>query len=152
MSHTLNNQKLKDVNIPSNKKLKTTFYLPKSTFEKIDSLSLLSGESLSRNDVIEKAIDFFFAYTTSQLSQDFLCGAFGIKMEGLISNLATRISRGNFRTAVEMDLLTRMLATVVQLNKADYEKLRVRSIHDVKTTNGAIDILEAINESESDNL
>jgi hypothetical protein len=49
-------------------------------------------------------------------------------------------------------MLTRMLATVVQLSKGDYDKLRVKSIHDVKTTNGSIDILEAVNESESGDL
>jgi hypothetical protein len=118
-------------------------------YSKIDNLMSLTDSS-SRNDVTEKAIDFYFGFVTSQLSQDFLCGAFGTKMEGLISNLATRISRGNFRNAVEMDLITRVLATAVQLNKADYEKLRVRSIRDVKTLNGSIDIFDATNEPEDE--
>ena len=58
-----------------------------------------------------------------------------------------------FRTicAVEMDMLTRMVASVLQIFKNDYEKLRVKAIRDVKQTNGSIDILEAINESE-DNI
>lgn len=71
-------------------------------------------------------------------------------MEGMVNNLGTRISKGNFRTAVEMNMHTRMLGTVLQLNKADYDRLRVKSIHEVKTTNGSIDIFEAINESEAE--
>ena len=149
MSDTLNNQKLKDVNIPSTKKLKTTFYLPKSTFEKIDSLIALSGGSHSRN---EKAIDFFFAYTTSQISQDYLCGVFGSKMEGLVGNLATRISKSNFRNAVESDMTNRMLSTVFEIDRNKYDKLRAKAIQDVKRTNGSINILEAVKESESDDL
>ncbi len=150
MPETLNTQKLQDNNIPSFKKLKSSVYLKKETYSMIDSLIALSGGSQSRNDVIEKAIDFFFAYTTSQISQDYLCGVFGSKMEGLVGTLATRMSKINFRAAVETDMLTRMLATVVQLSKNDYDKLRVKSIHDVKRTNGSIDILEAVNESEDE--
>ncbi len=152
MSDTLNNQKLKDVNIPSTKKLKTTVYLPKSTFEKIDSLIALSGGSRSRNEVIEKAIDFFFAYTTSRISQDYLCGVFGAKMEGLVGNLASRISKSNFRNAVESDMTNRMLATVFEIDRNKYDKLRAKAIQDVKRTNGSIDILEAVNDSESGSL
>ena len=140
---------LEDVSVNGNEKLLLSVYIKKQCILEVDSLKSLTG-SVSRNDVLEKAIDFYFGYITSQLSQDYLCGAFGSKMEGLINNLGTRISKGNFRTAVEMDMLTRMLATVVQLNKNEYDKLRVKSIHDVKATNGSIDILDAVNESEDE--
>lgn len=50
-----------------------------------------------------------------------------------------------------MDMLTRMVASVLQISKNDYEKLRVEAIRDVKQTNDSIDILEAINELE-DNI
>lgn len=150
MALIANSQKLADNNIDKKEKLRSCVYLKKESYLKVDSLIKLSGGSQSRNEVIEKAIDFYFGYVTSQMSQDFLCGVFGSKMEGLIGALATRISKGNFRTAVEMDMLTRMMATLVQISKSDYDKLRVKSIRDVKQTNGSIDILEAINESTDD--
>lgn len=152
MPEFINVNILKDNSINQSKKFKGTVYLKKGCYEKIDSLIALSGGNQSRNDVIEKAIDFYFGCITSQLNQDYLCGVFGTKMEGMINNLGTRISRGNFRTAVEMDMLTRMLATVVRLNKDDYNKLRGKSIHEVKTTNGSIDILAAVKERESDDF
>jgi hypothetical protein len=49
-------------------------------------------------------------------------------------------------------MLTRMLAVAVDIDKASYEKMRAKSIHDVKTMNGSIDILEAVRENESDDL
>jgi hypothetical protein len=150
MDNVVNSKRLSDSNIDSKEKLRTSIYLTKETYLKIDSLIKLSSSNPSRNDIIEKAIDFFFAYTTSQISQDYLCGVFGSKIEGLIGTLAMRMSKSNFRAAVEMDMLTRMLATVVQLSKTDYDKLRIKSIHDVKSTNGSIDILEAVNESEDE--
>jgi hypothetical protein len=128
----VNLKRLSDDNIDSNEKLRTSVYLKKETYLKIDSLAKLSGAKPSRNDVIEKAIDFYFAFTTSQLSQDYLCGVFGSKMEGLINTLATRISKGNFRNAVEMEILTRLLAIEVQMGKSEYDKLRIKSIQNVR--------------------
>lgn len=72
-------------------------------------------------------------------------------MERLFGTLSTRFSKRSFRKAVEMDMITCMVASVLQISKNDYEKLRVKAIRDVKQTNGSIDILEAINESE-DNI
>jgi hypothetical protein len=138
---------LNDGAVSGNEKLKLSVYVKKQSIIEADALKSLTG-SASRNDVIEKAIDFFFGYTTSQISQDYLCSVLGSKMEGLVGTLGTRMSKSNFRSAVEMDMLTRMLATVVQLSKTDYDKLRIKSIHDVKATNGSIDILEAVNEPE----
>lgn len=150
MNNVVNSKRLADSTIGANEKLRTSIYLKKGTYLKIDSLTKLLESNPSRNDIIEKAIDFYFGYITSQLSQDYLCSVFGVKMEGLVSNLATRISKGNFRTAVEADIQTRMLATVVQMNKSEYDRLRVKAIQDVKKTNGSINILEAVEESEDD--
>lgn len=152
MSCVVNSQKLSDGTINENEKLKSTMYLKKGTYLKMDSIAKLSGSAKSRNDVIEKAIDFYFAYSTSQLTQDYLCGVFGAKMEGLISNLATRISKGNFRSAVEMDIITRMLAPVVQLNKSEYDKLRVKAIQETRQTNGSIDILQAVADAAEEQI
>jgi len=71
-------------------------------------------------------------------------------MEGLVNNLATRISKSNFRNAVESDMITRMLATVFEIDRNKYDKLRTKAIQDVKRINGSIDILEAVNEAEED--
>ena len=149
MKKSANAKLLSDDSVSSNEKLKLSLYIKKQSIIEADSLKSLTN-CQSRNDVIEKAIDFYFGYVTSQLSQDYLCGVFGTKMEGLVNNLATRISKGNFRTAVESDILTRMLATVVQMNKSEYDRLRVKAIQDVKQTNGSINILEAVEESESE--
>lgn len=152
MDNVVNSQRLSDSNIDSNEKLRTSIYLTKGTYLKLDSLIKLAGANPSRNDVIEKAVDFYFAYTTSQISQDYLCGVFGAKMEGLVGNLASRISKSNFRNAVESDMTNRMLSTVFEIDRYKYDKLRAKAIHDVKRTNGSIDILEAVKESESDDL
>ena len=148
---TVNAEKLKDGSISMTDKFQITAYLQKEKIIKVDSLISLIPDTKSRSDVIEKAIDFFFAYTTSQMSQDYLCGVFGAKMEGLVGNLASRISKSNFRNAVESDMTNRMLSTVFEIDRNKYDKLRAKAIQDVKRTNGSIDILQAINEIDDNN-
>ena len=150
MPDFINASILKDSSIDQSKKFKGTVYLKKECYEKIDSLIKLSGSNPSRNDVLESAVDFYFGYITSQLSQDYLCGVFGSKVEGLVNTLGTRMSRSNFRSAVETDMITRMLAMVLHINKLEYDKLRNKSVQDVKRTNGSIDIMDAISESEEE--
>lgn len=150
MKKSSNLKLLNDNDIGSNEKLKLSIYIKKQSIIEADALKSLT-DSQSRNDVIEKALDFYFAYTTSQISQDYLCGVFGSKMEGLVNTLGTRMSRSNFRAAVETDMLTRMLASVFHINKSEYDKLRQKSVQDVKRTNGAIDMMDAISESEDVN-
>ena len=149
MPDFINSEILKSGADDLNKKYKSTVYLKKSCYQVMESLMSITDCS-SRNDVIEKAINFYFGYVSSQISQDYLCGAFGSKIEGLVSNLATRISKGNFRTAVESDILTRMLATVIQMNKNEYDRLRVKAIQDVKKTDGSINILDAVESEEEE--
>lgn len=47
-----------------------------------------------------------------------------------------------------MDMITCMVASVLQISKNDYDKPRAKAIRDMKQTNGSINILKAINESE----
>ena len=148
MDSVVNAKKLADNDIDSDKKLRASVYLKKETYLKIDSLIKLSGSDPSRNDILEKSVDFYFGFITSQISQEYLCDVFGSKIEGLVNSLGTRVSRGNFRTAVEMNMLTRLLATEVQVNRTEYDKLRVKSVQDVKKTNGSIDFMDALNEND----
>lgn len=147
MKKSANQQLLSDNSVNGNEKLILSVYLKKDCILKADALNKLTG-CQSRNDVIEKALDFYFAYVAGQMNQDYLCGVFGGKMEGLIGTLATRISKSNFRSAVEMEMLTRMVASVLQISQSQYDKMRVTAIRNVKQTNGSINIMEANNEAD----
>ena len=148
MKKAANSKLLNDESINGSEKLQLSLYIKKQSIIKANSLITLT-ESSSRNDVVEKAIDFYFGFISSQLSQEFLCSTLGSKMEGLVGTLGTRIARGNFRAAVETDMLTRMLASVVHVSGPEYNKLRRKSIDEVKRTNGAIDILKAAEDATS---
>jgi hypothetical protein len=64
MADFINATILKDNSRDSSKKYKGTVYLKKDSYSKIESLMTLT-ESTSRNDVIEKAVAFYFGFITS---------------------------------------------------------------------------------------
>lgn len=147
MPDLFNSKDLKDKQIQPYKKTQSSIYLTKQTYQKIDSIKTLD-ELSSRNEVIEKAIDFYFAFISSQLSQDFLCGVYGQKVEGTINILGNRIAKLQFKNAVEMDILTLLLSNVLDISKKDYDKLRSKAVESVKKNNGIINIVDAANGKE----
>ena len=142
MQEVFNNKKLRDDGINQTQKFKSTIYVKKGTYAKAESLISLTN-SQSRNDVIEKAIDWYYGFISGDISQDYLCGVFGSKVEGVVGNMSNRIARLEFKNAVEMNMLARMLATQFELSKDGYERMRKKSVDEVKRTNGTIDILSA---------
>lgn len=55
--------------------------LPLSTINKIESLKKLDDGKTSRNKIIESAVDFYFGYKTSEITQDYLCSIVGQKLK-----------------------------------------------------------------------
>lgn len=124
-------------------KTQISVLLPDSTLKKLESLQSLENASLSRNQIIELAIDFYYGYKTSELNQDYLCSVIGQKIEGMLNNVTDRTARLIFKEAVEMNLLTRLIASQFDIDKMTYEKMRKTAVDDVKSTKGIINIYDA---------
>lgn len=124
-------------------KTQISVLLPDSTLKKLESLQSLENAPLSRNQIIEQAIDFYYGYKTSELNQDYLCSIIGQKIEGMLNNVTDRTARLIFKEAVEMNLLTRLIASQFDIDKMTYEKMRKTAVDDVKSTKGIINIYDA---------
>lgn len=124
-------------------KTQISVLLPDSTLKKLESLQSLENASLSRNQIIEQAIDFYYGYKTSELNQDYLCSVIGQKIEGMLNNVTDRTARLLFKGTVELNLLTRLTASQFDIDKMTYEKMRKTAVDDVKSTKGIINIYDA---------
>ncbi len=125
-------------------KIQIVVQLPDDILKKIEALkSLESSDNISRNQIIEDAVNFYFGYMTSELNQDYLCSIIGQKIEGMINKSSDRISRLQFKEAVEMNLLTRLIASQFEIDKTTYDKMRKTAVEDVKATKGIINIYDA---------
>ena len=127
----------------SNKKQQISVLLPQDTINKLSAMQKIDENISSRNIAIEKAVDFYYAYLNSEISQSFLCSVYGQKVEGVINNNTDRLSRLLFKTAVETNILTRLIATNFDIDKDTYDRLRRRAVEDAKATKGIISVYEA---------
>lgn len=137
-------KKIKNPNIPSGVKMKSTVYITKDCFKQIDSLSILTGKE-SRSQVIEEAINFYHSYISGEINLDYLCGIYGQKVEALMSRSTDRLSRLLFKLAVNENIIAKLAAGQKGITKDTYEKMRQKAIQEVKATQGVIDIYDISN-------
>lgn len=124
------------------KKTKKAFLLPEKSIKKIESIYVLKG-NVSRNQIVEQAIDFYHSYLTAELSQDYLCSTIGQKVEGSINQSADRIGRLLFKMAVETNIMARVQASTQGIERTTYDKLRKAAVDDAKATKGIISLYDA---------
>lgn len=122
-------------------KVQISLQVNDDTINKLEQLT--AKEKISRNNIISKAIDFYYGYVTSSLSQEYLCSVFGQKVEGIVNSAADRSERLQFKEAVELNLLTRLIASNFEIDRMSYDKLRKKAVEDVKATKGIINIYDA---------
>lgn len=123
------------------KKRQCSYRLPPKTIEKIESINAIK-KGTSKNTIVEQAIDFYYGYLTSELSQDYLCSTVGQKIDGSVNLLSDRMGRNLFKVAVETNTLTRVLAAIHSVDRDTYNRFRKAAVDDAKATKGIISINE----------
>ncbi len=127
-------------------KIQISVQLPDTILNKLEALQAIDSKNKpSRNQIIEDSINFYFGYKTSETSQEYLCSVLGQKIEGMINSSTDRTARLQFKEAVELNMLTRLIASNFNIDKQTYDKMRKTAVDDVKATKGIISIYEAQN-------
>lgn len=136
--------------IMATEKNRVSAYLSDEDTKKLDAIvNLLNlSPTLGRSSAIEKAIDFYFSFLSSQLSTDYLCGVYGKQMEAIVNSAVSRLNSLLFKQAVETNLLTRITAVDYDLSKDEYDKMRGKAVEAVKKSNGRVNLYDTVNENE----
>lgn len=92
----------------------------------------------SRSEYIENAILFYNGFLHATHAQYYLPRVLGSVLQGTLGMFADRIGRLLFKQAVEENIGNHILAADTDMDVETYEKLRSRSIREVKQTNGEI--------------
>lgn len=103
-----------------------------------------------RNEFIEKAIEFYSGYVSSQIHTDFLASEILKAMEGIVKTSENRTARLLFKIAVEMAKLENMLASISDLDEETLRLLHIRCVNEVKRINGVIRLEDAIKYQRED--
>lgn len=126
-----------------------TIRLKDETLKKCIEGMKITGCSV-RNEFIEKAIEFYSGYVSSQIHTDFLASAILKAMEGIVKTSENRTARLLFKIAVEMAKLENMLASISDLDEETLRLLHIRCVNEVKRINGVIRLEDAIKYQRED--
>ena len=94
----------------------------------------------SKNEFVEKAINFYVDYLNTQDSQSLLPTALLAALDGRLGRLEDHIARREFTREVELDMLIGIIADVVEVDRDDLKRKRAQSVRNVKATNGLISL------------
>lgn len=94
----------------------------------------------SKNEFVEKAINFYVDYLEAQDSQSLLPTALLAALDGRLGRLEDHIARREFTREVGLDLLIGIIADVVEVDRDDLKRKRAQSVRNVKATNGLISL------------
>ena len=98
----------------------------------------------NQSEFIEKAIRFYASYIASKDATEFLAPILVSALQSSIKNMENHISRLQFKTAVELNMMMNVLASELDAAPETLEQMRGRCIQEVKETCGEITFKDAV--------
>ena len=98
----------------------------------------------TKNEYIEKAIQFYSGYLNSERAGDYLPRVLADVLEGKLGALGKRMGHLLFKLAVEENLMGNLVAAGMEVDLDTLRKTRVRCVKEVRETNGEIDMDDAL--------
>ena len=98
----------------------------------------------NQSEFIEKAIRFYASYIASKDATEFLAPILVSALQSNIKNMENHLSRLQFKTAVELNMMMNVLASELDATPEMLEQMRGRCIQEVKETCGEITFKDAV--------
>lgn len=116
---------------------RTYFWLPDSLLARIDGQMPVT-DSKNQSDYVRKAVAFYSGYVESISSEGYLSETLLNELDRRLKQNEAHISKTIYRLAVELSMVTHVLAAAVNVDEDTLEKLRRKCLRDVKASNGRI--------------
>lgn len=95
---------------------------------------------VSRSDLIEQALRFYLATRTIEHCSDALVPALAEYIAAASDKGFTKVSKGLFRYAVEVEMLILLLAKFLHVDEESLDTLRRQAINHVRRTRGKVEL------------
>lgn len=118
-------------------KIKFPLWIAPETKE-IIAESFRQDNCKSMSEFVEKAILFYSGYLHARRAEYYLPRVLGSVLQGALGIFAGRIGKLLFKLAVESNIGNHILAADTDMDVETYERLRSRSLREVKQTHGEI--------------
>ncbi len=118
-------------------KIKFPLWIAPETKE-IVAESFRQDNCKSMSEFIEKAILFYNGYLHARHAEYYLPRVLGSVLQGTLGLFGDRIGKLLFKQAVECNITNHIIAADTDMDLDTYERLRGRSLREVKQTHGEI--------------
>lgn len=105
--------------------------------------NLRKAEVSSRNSFVEKAIEYFAGYLNAEQNSRYFESAFAGKAQQKVEQIGKSLGTGQFKIAVELALISRILAAQAKITDADFRRLRDKCEYDIRSLEGVQKFEEA---------
>ena len=102
----------------------------------------------SQNEFVEKALQFYCSYLTTQDTTTFLPPIFLDAMRGTLQCSESHIARLLFKLTVELSMMMNVLAAGLEIDSSQLDALRWRCVQEVKKTNGTITFKDTLTKNQ----
>lgn len=113
----------------------TGVYTDKDTLASI-SAALPAANCRTRNEFINKAVQFYLAFLNNRSSSEFLTPALESVIAGKIGDTENRIARVLFKQSVELAMMMHIVAATNDVHPEDLNKLRKLCVDEVSRLGG----------------
>jgi len=92
----------------------------------------------SQSEFIEKAINFYLGYLAGENNVDYFAKAITQAIKGIVKTSEDRIARMQFKEAVELAKIVRMIAPLCEVDSEELRRLHLDCVDEVKHINGIL--------------
>ena len=124
-------------------KRKFALWIHPETLEQVDA-AYKKDDCRSKSEFIEKAVRFYLSYLAAADDSSLLPNAFLSSMKSIVSESDNRIGRLLFKLAVEMAVMSNILAAMDDVDDVTLSRLRGECVKEVKQINGAFTMEDAV--------
>lgn len=98
----------------------------------------------SKSEFIEKAIEFYYGYLTSEDKKSYLPSVVTSTLKSIIAESDNRQNRMLFKLAVELAIVQNLTAATQEIDPLSLERLRGECVKEVKRLNGSFSFEDAL--------
>ena len=120
-----------------------SLYLDKKLIKKADAAKDKLGYS-SRNEFFSAMIENYIANEMLKDNSPILSEKLSKAVADLSEDNAKAISKGLFRYAVELEMITRIIAQITDISDRELEKMRAEAVNNVRRTRGKVHLDEIL--------
>ena len=131
------------------KTTKFAAYFTDKQREDMERCRKLEG-SRSTTEYVRNAVEFYNSYVSNNDAGLFLPRSIKSYLDGRLGQMEDRVSGLLFKQAVELDMLSGIIADSFQFTEDDLRRRRAASVRNVKQTNGRISFEKRVRESWED--